>query len=233
MGIPESKLLRENPLINIDHHVDNDNFGSANLVVTSASSTCELVYLLAKRNGFPMEKDAAVAIYVGIVTDTGRFSYSNTTPACLEIAAELIAAGIRPGVIFREVYQSYSTGIARLRALAVLATRFSDDGRLAWSTVTRKMFEETETSLINTQEFSNIPLEVKGVEVAVMFMEVPDDGGIKVSLRAKGNVEVNKVANAFGGGGHRRAAGCFVEESIEDVVEKVLGEVRKHLEKSV
>jgi len=232
IGLPETGLLNEKPLINIDHHIDNDSFGSLNLVITSASSTCELLYHLAKRNGLPIEIDAAVAIYVGIITDTGRFSYSNTTRDSLEIAAELIGIGVKPNAVFREVYQSYSPGIAKLRALAVLATRFSDDGRLAWSTVTREMFERTKTAMIDTQEFSNIPLEVRGVEVAVMFMEMSEGGRIKVSFRTNGNVEVNKIASVFGGGGHRKAAGCVVEGTIADVTKRVLAEVTKHLDRT-
>ena len=229
MDVPRVIIDRNKPLINIDHHVDNDNFGSINLVIASASSTCELLYHLAKRNGFPIDRNTAVAIYVGLVTDTGRFSYSNTTRASLEIAAELIGVGVHPNAIFKKVYQSYTPQIAKLRALAALATHYSDDGRLAWSTITKSMFKKTNTRMIDTQEFSNIPLEIRGVEVAVIFMEIPEDGKIKVSFRTKGNIQVNKIANVFGGGGHRKAAGCIVEGPIDRVRRKVLSEVKKHL----
>jgi len=227
IGIPPERVLKARPIVNIDHHIDNKEFGTVNLNLPSASSTAELLYDLLKKNNFPIDENAAVALYVGIVTDTGRFSYSNTTAESHAVAADLISSGVRPSEVYRKIYQSYSPGIAKLRALASLGVQLSDDGRLAWSSVTNEMFRETGTRIIDTQEFSSIPLEIEGVEVAILFMEMQESPSVKVSFRSKGKLSVNAIARIFGGGGHRMASGCIVDGTLEEVRRRVLAEARK------
>jgi len=232
IGIPEEKLLSGRPFINIDHHVDNDNFGTVNFVLPSASSTCEIIYDIIKANNFPVDKNTATALYVGIVTDTGRFSYSNTTKKSLETAAELVGLGAEPNVVFNKVYQSYSREIVKLHGLLMLGISYRSNGRIAFSSITNRMFERTGCRMIDTQEFSGIPLEVKGVEVSILFTEMPQSHKVKVSFRSRGKVKVNEIANIFAGGGHNMAAGCVIEGRIADVRELVLSEAKKALELS-
>jgi len=228
-GLKFPRLSPASTIINIDHHPDNTFFGTVNLVDESASSTCELVFSLIKANGWSLDEEIAENIFIGIYTDTGRFLYSNTTPESLRIAAELLEKKLPLAEIGKNIYQSLEPGILKLRAKTTLGIKTDRSGRIAWSVINRKMFSQTNTKAIDTQEFANIPLQLKDVEVSVLFIEYADRKRVKASLRSKGAVDVGAVAREFGGGGHSRAAGLVLNDGLQQSKKKIVKRLREVL----
>jgi phosphoesterase RecJ-like protein len=175
-----------------------------------------------------MDIIVAEAIYTAIMTDTGSYKYSNTTPRAHEISAELIALGVKPFDVYQKVYENLSTAAALIAARAH-STLVVDDG-VSCITITRSMLEETGATAEDTHDIVSLGRAIESVEVALLFRETEND--IKVSLRSKGHVDVNKIAVAFGGGGHRRAAGCNINGSMEAVKEQVIAVVRQALKQT-
>lgn len=189
-----------------------------------ASATGELVYKLLKALKVPIDKRIATNLYTAILVDTGGFRYSNTTPESLVIASSLVEAGAEPWQITKEVYENIPYNTMSLLALA-FSTLERRDG-VAWMTVTQDMFKKTGTTAEDTENFVDYPRMVNGIEVAVFFREDSKES-CKVSLRSKGNINVQKIAERFGGGGHAAAAGCNLKGSLQEVRSKVLRTVRK------
>jgi phosphoesterase RecJ-like protein len=201
--------LREvETIVNIDHHHDNTRFGTVNHVVEEASSTAELVWDLLPGLGVELTPQIAEALYVGLVTDTGRFSYENTTPRAHVMAAELIEAGVDVATIYRQVYEGVPFEKLELLARALASVTRFDEGRLTVAMLTAADFEETGADASHAEGIIDQVRTVAGTKVAVLIRDVDDDhGGRRVSLRATDDdVDVSAIARAFGGGGHRRAA---------------------------
>ncbi|GAB4120535.1 MAG: bifunctional oligoribonuclease/PAP phosphatase NrnA [Acidobacteriota bacterium] len=217
--------LERYPAVNIDHHPSNDHFGVVNWVDPNCAAVAEMVFPILRGLGVRITPEIATNLYVGILTDTGSFRFSNTTPQTFRTAAELVEAGADPAATAEEVLMRQSE--SRLRLMAALLNTFGRDpsGRIAWVTLTRKMLEETGAAANDTEGLVNYPLSVDGVEVCV-FLREEADGSSKVSLRSKGGIDVGRVAEAFGGGGHRNASGFSfpggVEEAHREVVERLL-----------
>ncbi len=215
-------------VINIDHHVSNTRFGEINLVDPLASSASEIIYDLLRAIPFPLTRDIAENIYTGILTDTGSFHYSNTSPQAFAAARACLVAGVDPWRVAEQVYDTQR--IERLRLLSrVLDTLdISEDGRVSTVLVTRKMLEETGATVAMTEDFINFPRSVKGTEVAVLFREVHPQK-YRVSLRSRREVDVARIAAAFQGGGHPHASGCTVEGTLGEVKDKILKAVKEAL----
>jgi phosphoesterase RecJ-like protein len=165
-------------------------------------------------------------LYVAILTDTGRFTFANSTPESLRAAAELVSLGASPEVIGRKLYESLSLAQLKMRARVLAALAKSPDGKIAWTALTQKDFQDLSIGPEDTQEFSDIPRSLAGVEVGVLFREL-GQGQIKVSLRSKGNVDVNEVARKFGGGGHSEAAGCILEGTLSEIQKKLIAAIQE------
>ncbi len=193
------------PVLNVDHHVTNTNFGDINWVDGSAAATGLMIYELLGECGLPIGPEAAECLYVSLVTDTGRFSYSNTTPRVHHAAAELIVRGVQPDVVFRHLYRSRSRAELHLRREVLQRLGTGCNGRLAWTEVTLAMCEECGVPANESQDLVDLPVSLAGVHVAVLFRETGD--GIHVSLRSPGKLDVASFAQQRGGGGHPRAAG--------------------------
>ena len=219
-------------VINIDHHISNENFGRYNWVNTKCSSVGEMIFELFKAFKLKIEYDEAVAIYAAIMTDTGSFKYTNTSSGTYRIAAELIDAGVRPYEIYGKIYETNSIQDTNLLSEALQTLKVSDDGKIAWLWVTKAMLKKTKASLEGTEELINFARSIEGVEVAVLFRETGTKDRIKVSFRSKGRIDVNKLASYFGGGGHITASGCSVHGKIQDVESKVLDKARKMTSKT-
>lgn len=211
------------PILNIDHHVSNTGYADAVYLDTAAAATGEIITQLAQHLGVAVTPGAATSLYAAIATDCGFFRYANTTPATLRAAAQLVEAGARP----EEISQALETRpLSDLLALQeVLSTlELHDQGRIAAITVTPDLDARTDS----TEGFINYPRTVAGVEVAVLF-KFQDDQHARVSLRSRG-CDVSQVAASFGGGGHRRAAGCSVTaESAEGIRQQVLQAISRAL----
>ena len=225
LGKEMNRLLEIRPFMVIDHHVGHKEFGDLRWVDPGLSSTGEMVYELAGALGAEINYDAAYCIYAAIVSDTGSFKYDSTTPDTFRIAGELIARGLKPFQVAGKLFENYT--VSRLQLLKeVLATlMLLGQERIATITVTREMFDKTGACKEDTEDFINFPRSIHGVKVAVFFKEGVDNW-ISVSLRAKGECDVAKVARNFGGGGHRNAAGFRLQGStISEVSEKLIAEL--------
>jgi serine protease Do len=220
------------PLYMIDHHPFPSEVFTEMVSVPAASSTCELVYgLYMAHNPDQLIPNACKALYTGLVTDTGSFQFDSVTPDTLAAASDLLKrGGFRPNEIIDALYAHKSHGqIALLgRALNTIETHF--DGRIASITVTREMFEATGTGPSDTEGFVSYPLSLEGVMGCILFRE--DEDRIKVSLRSRTNLDVNRWARKINGGGHAKAAAGWVKGDLQEVKQVVLDEGREAVEEA-
>ncbi|MBN1405043.1 MAG: bifunctional oligoribonuclease/PAP phosphatase NrnA [Candidatus Omnitrophica bacterium] len=216
------------PKINIDHHISNVNFGNVNLVDAKASSAAEILYALFKYAKVKISKNAAICLYTAILVDTGSFNYANVTFATHQAAAGLISAGINANEIYRKVYEDVPVATTRLLAGVLSTLRLSSDNKIAWMYIDKTTLKKCKANLADEEDFVNFPRIIKGVEVAMLFTEV-SPGKIKISFRSNYNVDVNKIASCFGGGGHKKASGCVINSSMKEAQQKVISEVKKHV----
>jgi phosphoesterase RecJ-like protein len=211
--------------INLDHHKTSETFGVVNLVDVSAAATGLLVHRIIKAAGAPISYATALCIYVAIITDTGSFRYSNANQEAFSVAGEMIAAGVNAWDVASLLYESQPKGRLELLAKALPTLKFSDCGRFASLSVSLDMYAETGTDAELTDGFINYPRSVRGVEVAIFFRQL-DAVSYKVGFRSKGAVDVSRLAEGFGGGGHHNAAGCVVHGDLESVREQVFSHLR-------
>jgi len=211
-----SKLPTDMLIVNIDHHPGNACFGALNIVDESASSVAEILYDVLKSARLPLGKEAVECLYVGILTDTGRFTHENTTAGAFKVAGELVELGASPNRMASMIYSNYPLEMLKLQALAMQNITFANDGAVAFICVTRDQFRATGTSPVDTQEFANIARGIRGVEVGVFLREEGSSRKIKASLRSAGTADVRAVAEEFGGGGHYRAAGCTIDGTLDE-----------------
>lgn len=216
-------------IINVDHHVSNDIFGDYNYVDCTASATCEIVYRLLKELKVSMNKDIATCIYTGIVTDTGSFRHSNATSVTHKIVSELLKYNIEHTKIHSELFDSKPFIKLRLIGKVLDRSELLMDGKLIFLAVTNEMVKELNIDTIDTGDLVSYGLQVKDVEVSILLKEA-ENGGVKASLRSKNDVNVQKIADKFGGGGHVKAAGItFKNETFYSAKDKLINEFEKEL----
>ena len=228
--MPVDFLRREGVrILNVDHHHDNTRFGSVNLVDPDASCTAEILWRLARELGVEVTPRIAEALYVGLITDTGRFMYENTTPEAHRMAAELVEAGIDVHDVYRRLYEEVPPCRIALLARALGRIERHDGGALTLTHLTRADFAETGAAESDTEGIVDHLRAVEGTAVAALVRELTaaDRAGVrKVSLRSvDGRVDVSRIARRFGGGGHRQAAGFSTELSLPELVEHLRAEV--------
>lgn len=195
------------------------------IVDTSAAATAEVVYELLLELGVSIDEEIASQLMAAIVGDTGSFRFTNVTPRTFEISARLAEAGASPAVAAREIYENRSMVNARLLGVALTAAQVEDGGRIVHSRITLADLTRLGATDADTDSIVNQLRGIKGTEVGILFREIATDE-IRVSLRSKGNVNVQKAAAAFGGGGHPSASGCTLETSLAEAENAVLAEVR-------
>jgi phosphoesterase RecJ-like protein len=222
IGRVKEFIKKDSVIINIDHHISNVNFGKFNWVEPDFSSAGEMVYDLFKAFKAKIDLDDAIALYAAIMTDTGSFKYSNTVSKTHRIAAELVDIGVKPYEMHTKIYETSSIQDTNLLGEVLQTMKLTEDGKIAWLWVTKEMLKKTKASLEGTEGIINFARSIDGVEIAILFRETGTDERVKVSFRSKGNVDVNKLAGSFGGGGHPTASGCTVLGKPEDVEKKVL-----------
>jgi phosphoesterase RecJ-like protein len=221
---PDPEVLASAPLVvNVDHHHDNSRFGGINLVVADASSTGEIVRDLLRELDVELTPDMAEALYIALVTDTGRFQYTNTTPKALRLAAELVEAGADVHKVFQGVYESVQFAKLKLLARALERAQIYEGGRLVISYLLRGDFAEVGAAEPYSEGIVDYLRAVEGADMAALIREPPrgDAPARRVSLRASADeLDVSAIARASGdGGGHRQAAGFSSSDSIEDITE--------------
>jgi phosphoesterase RecJ-like protein len=218
---PGLASLKDQFVVNIDHHSTTVPFGDINWIDPTAAAVGEMVYNLCKALGVEVTKEIAECIYTALLTDTGSFHFSNTTERTLKIASELVRRGVEPARISQALFYSYPFAKIRLLGLVLSTIQRDESGRIAWVKVDRDTMYEAAASDEDADGIVNHALSVDEVEAVAFFKELAP-GAYRVSLRSKGKSNVAKVAEMFGGGGHRNAAGCRIEGDFEDVKRRVL-----------
>jgi phosphoesterase RecJ-like protein len=213
------------PKLVIDHHLTQENWATEKLVVTEAAAAGEIVAELLDQ--WPIEIDAAIAsaLYLAIASDTGWFQFSNTRPYTLRLAARLMEAGVETDRIYQLLYQNERAERVALQTRAQQSLELLSGGRLAVMRVGKSDFDETRADVPDTENLINVPLQIRTVEVSLLFVEPGEPGPIRVSLRSKGQVDVARFAEQFGGGGHARAAGLKLDGTLAEVRDRVVGEM--------
>ncbi len=224
--IVETRLLETAPLtINVDHHHDNTRFGDVNLVVEEASSTAEVLADVFRDLDVALTPGLAEALYTGLVTDTGRFQYSNTTPKALRLGAELVEAGADVSKVFEAVYES--TPFPKLKLLARALERAIElaDGRIVVSELRREDFEAAGAAEPYSEGIIDHLRSVDGAELVALVRELPAEAAVarKGSLRSHPDgVDVSAIARSFGGGGHKRAAGFSTDLEMDEITKRIV-----------
>jgi phosphoesterase RecJ-like protein len=224
------RIGRVKPLIDsittvvIDHHpIGNKPIEGISLRDSTASATGELVFDLIMRAGGPWPDVADLAIYVAILTDTGSFRFSNSTPASHNIVAELIRRGVKPDEMYRHFYGTFPYRRLRLLQCALEELKVDSGSQVAWMTVPPKDYQDLAATAEDLDGFVDYPRSIEGVEVGILFWK-PTKNSVKISFRSNGTVDVNELARRFGGGGHVRAAGAMIKGDLEQVRNEVIAE---------
>jgi phosphoesterase RecJ-like protein len=219
LGVLEPRFGSAATTIDLDHHISNEGFADVNLVDPSAASSAELVFDLVARMGGTPDLPEATALYTGIVTDTGRFQYANTSPATLRTAAALREAGADHEQVATAIFESSS--LPFLHVLGVVLARARVDDGLVWSWLDGADLAAAGLSLDETEPLIDVIRKVRESRFALVLKEQPE-GGYKGSLRSRGEVDVSAIARSLGGGGHRRAAGFSFAGTAEEAARAVL-----------
>jgi phosphoesterase RecJ-like protein len=222
-ALPVVKLGRRT--LNIDHHTTNTAYGEFNYLDFSAAAVGELAYRLLREIGAPIDEGTALCLYTSLVTDTGGFRYDSTGPSTHRVAADLIELGVKPYEVASAIFENESRGRLSLLAKALETLKVDESGKIAWMTVTRSMMEAAGASDDEIEGIVNYARSVSGVEVGLIFKEMPD-GRIRVGLRSRRHVDVGAIALGFGGGGHARASGCTLFVPMDEAVTQVLNQVK-------
>jgi len=210
--------------INIDHHQGNTSYGDINWLDESAAACGELVFSLIQALDVPLTAEIATHIYLAILTDTGAFHHSNITPRTFDICRQTVEAGVNPAAMARRVFDSNSFGKLKLIGALLDEMELVDGGRLAVLYLNDDILNATGTTYNDTEGLINLPLTAREIH-AVVFFKVGADGDVRVSMRSKYDVDVRSVASAYGGGGHKNAAGFTVHGPLDAVKAGLLREL--------
>jgi phosphoesterase RecJ-like protein len=201
-------------VVNIDHHPGNSMYGALNWLDLSAAACGEMVFELVGALGVPLSQEIATHVYVTILTDTGSFHYSHITPRTFEICRLCMEAGVSPPAVARSIFDSSSLG--RLKVFGAVLNRMQLDptGRIATLTIGEALLAETGATSEDTEGLINLPLTVKDI-LAVVFFKENGPGDWRISLRSKGDIDINVIAKEFSGGGHKNASGCSAHGTLD------------------
>jgi phosphoesterase RecJ-like protein len=227
------KLLRSMPVPRavIDHHLTQDDLGASRFVDATAEATGRLVYEAVTALGGPLSADAAHNLFVALAMDTGWFRHPNTTPRTFTLAADLQKAGANPTSAYERLFEHNSLGRLRLTGLVLERLRLECGGRVAYTEIRQGDYEVTGSTPQDSEDLVNYTRSIAGVEVGLFFMEQPR-GGVKVSFRSRQDVDVARLAEQYGGGGHKLASGAILETTLAEARTRVLEAVRTLLDAS-
>ena len=214
-------------LVNIDHHASGRTYGAFNWIDEKACAVAEMIYRIAEAAVVVITPSMATCLYTSILSDTGAFTYPTTTAKTFEIAYDLVQRGANPSEVARDVL--FTTPLSKIRLLGAALTRMECDRAIAWSWVTQEDLDQAGASPEDCEGVVNHLISIAGVETAVFLRELPSGNQFRLSIRSKGRVNVARVAEAFGGGGHRTASGCTIEGPLSSATSRVLKELRDEL----
>jgi bifunctional oligoribonuclease and PAP phosphatase NrnA len=219
-------------VINIDHHPGNAMYGALNWFDLSAAACGEMVFDLVRELGVPLTTEIATHVYIAILTDTGSFHYSSISPRTFDICRECVEAGVDPPAVARRIFDSNNLGRLKLFGAVLHKMELDPAGRLATVYVDRKLAAACGGTYEDTEGLINLPLTVKEIQAVVFFKENTTDEW-RVSMRSKGEVDINTVAKEFGGGGHKNASGCTVTGNFEDLKNLFREKITEQIDKAV
>ena len=210
--------------VNIDHHKTNPNYGDYQIIEPEASSTGEVLFNYFRENNWKITQDAAVCLYVAIMTDTGNFRFENTSANSLRAAADLVEFGANPNILYKQCYETKTKNLVMFQNYCVNKADFLQDNNIVYTTVYKKDLEKFQGGDDYTDGIAETLRAIDSTEVAFVVKEV-DTKITKVSMRSK-HTDVAKICENFGGGGHTYAAGCTIKSGIEDSIKKILNEIK-------
>jgi len=225
------KLNKNNkPILNIDHHISNRLFGSINWVDPYASSCSEMIYKLYKKFHMSLDRQTALALYTGIMTDTGSFRYSNTTSFTFKAVSDLLKTGINVALVYRSTYENIPPADVKLLLKFLPKIKFYSQGKIAVFLINKELLRGKKPNIDLGDLLLSFGRSIKGVEVVVLFKEnLGRKNEVRVNLRSQGNVDVNKIASFFGGGGHKTAAGATLTGAISKVSKDIIVKIQEVL----
>jgi phosphoesterase RecJ-like protein len=223
--------LEKQFVVNIDHHSTTALFGAINWIDSTASAVGEMIYNLCKATGVRVTKEMAECVYTALITDTGSFHYSNTTERTFKVASELVRTGVKPAKTAECVFASYPWSRIQLMGAVLSTAKRDSSGRVACMRQTVEMQKSAGASDEDADGFVNYPLTVGEVEAVALLKEC-EPGVYRTSLRSKGDVNVARVAELFGGGGHRNAAGCTLKGTWEEAEQRIVSLLRDAVERA-
>lgn len=228
VGLVKDWMAESASMLNIDHHPTNDRYGTVNVVKDDAAATAEVLFDWINLFDVEWTKEAAEAIYTGLLTDTGGFRYSSTSPKVMEIASRLLELGVKGPDLAETLLEEVTLPQVKVLGLALSTLELEEDGRIAHVYVTPEHMIQAGAENEDLEGIVNYPRNIQGVEVGIFF-KVIDDHAVKASLRSAGRIDVAAVAQHFGGGGHIKAAGCCMEGSLEQVKQQVVSYIKELL----
>lgn len=215
-------------IVNIDHHLSNDKYGDINYIDTKAAATAEIIYELLIDLNVQLTNEISECIYTGLMTDSGSFRFSSTTKRTHDIAGDLMSKGLKHEEVHRRVFDNRSYDKLKLISLVLQEMELICNKKIVFMKIYKEMIDKVGIILDDTGDIISLGNQVKGVEGAILVKEV--EGGVKASFRAKDNLDMRKVAENFGGGGHTKAAGAFIKnKTIEEAKEEIIKLLEKEL----
>ncbi len=219
-------------ILNIDHHISSDGCGQVNIIDTESAATAEIIVLFQQQAGLPLDRDAALCLLTGVITDTGSFQYTNTTPRCLEVAAELLRAGAKPETVVKPIYRERPLAQVRFQAMILANARTSCQGRLIWAQATGSTLAAAGAKAEMDENLSALLRDIEGVEIAALFKSYSDPGITRLSLRCAAPYNAAEICLRLSnglGGGHARAAGATFHLPIDETTALVVAELEKEM----
>ncbi|HEV8241384.1 MAG TPA: bifunctional oligoribonuclease/PAP phosphatase NrnA [Thermoanaerobaculia bacterium] len=223
-GLQEKLAASGLPIVNVDHHLGNQQYGQVNWVDTAAPALGEMIHRFAAALKVGMDEDTATCLYLALVTDTGDFRFANTTAEAFEAAAALVREGAKPETVSQWLHESRPEPSLRLLGSMLQTLERHDGGRIATAVLTREMFTRAGAGAGDSEGLVDYPRSIAGVHAVAILREV-EDGKYKVSLRSRGDVDVEQVARRHGGGGHKNAAGFTSDAALPELRERLVGEL--------
>jgi len=226
IGRVRELVNEKHPVINIDHHITNDQFGKLNLVIPEASSTAEIIFDLLRKDKFSLNRDIATLLYLGIMTDTGSFRYDNTSAHTHAVVSELMKFGIPVGELYRKMYESVPLNDIKVFTRIVNNFETIKKGRAIILELPQNIVKQFSEEFDLRDKIFKYLRTIKGVELVVILTEF-EKNKTRINFRSQSEVDVAKLAAKFNGGGHNRASGAMLDDNIKDSKKKILNEVRK------
>jgi len=228
IGEVKRLLDPQKPIINIDHHITNHYFGDVDYVLPKSSSTCEVIYGIFKKAGFQFDRQIAELLYVGAMTDTGSFRYTNTTAQTHRMAAELLEFPISANDLYKRIYEQVPANDLKYFTQVVSRFEFLCGGKIVCVNLAKEIVKKFSEQFDLRDKIFGYLRTMEGVEVLVIFTELAN-GRVRVNFRSQGKMDVARIAEQFQGGGHHKASGCELSGTMGMVRRKILAEMKKQV----